>query len=82
MDEVGVMGEWWKGLSDRKRGLVVVAGVADAGLKAVALIDLKRRPASQVRGSKWLWTGLVLVNSAGLTSLAYLLFGRLPYPSE
>ena len=70
------MSEWWNGLSGRKRVLVVAAGVADASLKTVALIDLKRRPASQVRGSKWLWAAIVLVNSAGLTSLSYLVFGR------
>jgi len=66
----------WSELSGRKRALIVVAVVADAGLKAVALTDLKRRPAGQVRGPKWLWAAVVLINSGGLTSLAYLVFGR------
>jgi hypothetical protein len=70
------MSEWWNGLSSRQRGLVIAAGVADASLKAVALIDLNRRPASQVRGPKWLWAAIILINSAGATSLSYLVLGR------
>jgi hypothetical protein len=68
--------QWWSGLSGRKRVLVVLAGVADASLKAVAFTDLKRRPAEQVRGPKLLWAAMVLINSGGVTSLAYLIFGR------
>jgi hypothetical protein len=46
-------------------------------LKGSALVDLKRRPASQVRGSKARWaTAVVLVNSVGAVPLAYLLYGR------
>jgi hypothetical protein len=46
-------------------------------LKAVALVDLRRRPANQVRGSKARWaTAVVLVNSVGAVPLAYLLYGR------
>jgi NADH:ubiquinone oxidoreductase subunit B-like Fe-S oxidoreductase len=72
----GEMAEWWNGLSSRQRSLVVVAGVADAGLKVVAFTDLKRRPADQIRGPKWLWAAIVLINSGGLTSLSYLVLGR------
>jgi hypothetical protein len=75
------MSQRWNSLSPRKRGLIVTAAVADVGLKAVALVDLKRRPPTQVRGSKWLWAGIILINSAGLTSLSYLLFGRRPDPA-
>jgi hypothetical protein len=70
------MSEWWNRLSPRQRVLVVVAGISDASLKTVALLDLRRRPADQVNGSKWVWLGVILVNSAGATSLSYLLFGR------
>jgi hypothetical protein len=76
------MNTWWNGLSRRTRALVVAAGVADAGLKAVALTDLVRRPAGEVRGPKWMWAAIVLVNSAGLTSLSYLVFGRRPDPAR
>ena len=40
------------------------------------LIDLKRRPAAQVRGPKWLWAASALVNSAGVIPLSYFLLGR------
>jgi hypothetical protein len=46
-------------------------------LKIAALVDLKRRPADQVRGPKWLWAVAVfLVNSAGALPLAYFRYGR------
>jgi hypothetical protein len=70
------MSEWWNGLSGRQRALVTVAAVADCSLKTVAFIDLKRRPADQVRGPKLLWAGIILINSSGLTSLSYLVYGR------
>jgi hypothetical protein len=40
------------------------------------LVDLKRRPASQVRGSRRMWAAAMLVNSAGLIPLSYFVFGR------
>jgi len=67
----------WSDLSPRSRGLIVAAATAEAGLKAAALIDIKRRPASQIRGPKWLWAAVVvLVNSFGGAPLSYFLFGR------
>jgi hypothetical protein len=67
----------WNDLSPRTRRLIVVGGVFEASLKAVALTDLARRPAGQVRGPRWLWAvGLVLVNSVGAAPLVYLLAGR------
>jgi len=67
----------WSDFSPRSRRLIMVAATAEAGLKAAALIDIKRRPASQIRGPKWLWAVVViLVNSAGGAPLSYFLFGR------
>jgi hypothetical protein len=66
----------WSDLSKRKRRLIVVAGVAEAGLKAAMLIDLRRRPADQIRGSKWLWTPLAFVNLVG--PVLYFAVGRRP----
>jgi hypothetical protein len=40
------------------------------------LIDLKRRPASQVRGPKWLWASTALLNSAGVVPVYYFIVGR------
>jgi hypothetical protein len=46
-------------------------------LKAVALADLARRPATQVRGPKPLWAlTLTLFNSLGAAPIIYWLYGR------
>jgi NADH:ubiquinone oxidoreductase subunit B-like Fe-S oxidoreductase len=70
------MAKRWSDLSPRTRKLIIVAGVAEAGLKAAAAIDLKRRAADQVRGPKWAWFAGLIVNSAGLIPLSYFIFGR------
>jgi hypothetical protein len=67
----------WSDLSDRQRRLLVVGGVVEGLLKLAALNDLRRRPAGDVRGRKWVWAVvLTLANSAGLVPLAYFRFGR------
>lgn len=67
----------WSDLSQRNRRLLIGAGVAEGVLKIAALIDLKRRPATQVRGPKWLWATVVaVVGSAGILPISYFLFGR------
>ena len=56
----------WSDLSARTRRLLITAAVADATLRVAALIDIKRRPASQIRGRKRVWVATVaLINSAG-----------------
>ena len=71
----------WSDLSERSRRLLTITAVAEGILKLAALIDLKRRPASQVRGPKWLWaTALAVVGSAGVLPLSYFVFGRRPPP--
>ena len=45
------------------------------GLLAVTLIDIKRRPASQIRGSKRLWTTLSFINWV-IGPVAYFIVGR------
>jgi hypothetical protein len=67
----------WSDLSGRTRKLIIAVAVADSILKGAALIDIKRRPADQVRGPKWLWAPVVVVvNSAGVVPLFYFVFGR------
>jgi len=67
----------WSELSPRNRRLIVGAAVAEGILKLAALIDLKRRPAGQVRGPRWVWATLVaVVSSFGLVPISYFLFGR------
>jgi hypothetical protein len=66
----------WSDLSPRTRKLITAGAIAEAALKAAALIDLRRRPASRVRGSKRLWALAMIVNSAGIIPLSYFAFGR------
>jgi hypothetical protein len=67
----------WNDLSQRRRRALIVAAVAEGILKLAALNDLRRRPASQIRGPKWLWASVVtVVSSAGLLPLSYFVFGR------
>jgi hypothetical protein len=69
----------WSELDPRARGLVSVATVAEGILKLAVLIDLKRRPASQIRGPKWLWaTAVTVVSSGGILPISYFVFGRRP----
>ena len=64
-------------LSERTRKLLLAAAVAEGVLKIAALIDIKRRPASQIRGRKWMWAAVVAVaNSAGAVPVSYFVFGR------
>jgi len=39
----------WGDLSERSRRLILAAAVTEGCLKTAALIDIKRRPASQIR---------------------------------
>jgi len=67
----------WSDLSEGNRRLIMTVAVVEGILKIAALIDIKRRPASQIRGRKWLWAALVAIgNSAGVIPLSYFFFGR------
>jgi hypothetical protein len=70
------MAKRWSDLSIRSRRLIILAAVAETGLKAAAAIDIRRRPAGEIRGPKWAWLAGLVVNSAGLIPLSYFLFGR------
>ena len=65
-------------MSPRTRTVILVAAVAEAGLKAAVLADLRRRPAAEIRGPKWAWATSMIVNSAGLIPLGYFVYGRRP----
>lgn len=64
----------WSDLSDRQRVLIVAAAVAELSLKIVALVDINRRPAEQIRGPKALWRSAMAVNLLG--PLSYFAVGR------
>lgn len=67
----------WRDLSEHTRRLILITGAFEGALKIAALLDLRRRPADQVRGSKKAWgAAIVLINSAGAVPIAYFLRGR------
>ncbi len=73
------MKERWSELSPGTRRAVAVVAVLEGVIKVVALVDLARRPAEEVRGSKAAWaTAITFVNSAGAVPLAYFILGRDP----
>jgi hypothetical protein len=65
-----------RALSPRTRQLLLIVAAAETVLKVMMLIDLRRRPAIDVRGSKRLWSLSTLIASAGLIPLAYFVVGR------
>jgi hypothetical protein len=75
--ESAVSTQKWSDLSQRTRGLVITAAAADVILRVAALIDIRRRPASRIRGHKWIWaTAVAIVNSAGILPVSYFALGR------
>jgi hypothetical protein len=64
----------WADLSDGQRALLAAAAAAEVSLKIAALIDIQRRPASQIRGPKALWRAAMAVNLLG--PLSYFAVGR------
>jgi hypothetical protein len=67
----------WSDLSERTRRLLITVAVVEAILKVAALVDIKGRPASQLRGPKWMWASVVAVAaSAGVVPISYFVFGR------
>ena len=67
----------WNALSQRTRILLITAAAADGALRVAALIDIQRRPASQIRGRKGMWAAAVaIVSSAGVVPVSYFVLGR------
>ena len=64
----------WAGLSASQRRLLLAAAAAELSLKITALIDIKRRPAEQIRGPKAMWRAAMAVNLIGPVS--YFAVGR------
>jgi hypothetical protein len=61
-------------LTPTQQGLILGLASVELAFTATALVDLARRPASQVRGPKPLWLLGCFVQPVG--PLAYLVLGR------
>lgn len=69
----------WSDFSERSRMLLLTAAAAEGLLRVAALIDIKRRPADQIRGRKWMWAAAVAaISSAGVLPVSYFILGRHP----
>ena len=64
----------WSEMTPTQRKVVVLTGAAELVVTTIAAIDLYRRDASQVRGSRRLWLLTLGVQPFG--PLGYLAFGR------
>lgn len=64
----------WAEMSPLQRKAVVAGGAVELVVTAMAVSDLYRRDASQVRGPKAMWFASFAVQPFG--PLGYLLFGR------
>ena len=64
----------WGDLSEGQRNAIKILALAELTLKIAMLIDIRRRPASQIRGPKGAWCAAAAVNTIGPVS--YFAFGR------
>jgi hypothetical protein len=67
-------GRRWQELPTAQRVGTIVMGIVQVALMVAALVDIRRRPAKKINGSKRLWTGLAFVNYIG--PIAYFVVGR------
>lgn len=67
-------GPKWGDLSEGQRTAIKILAVSELMLKIAMLVDIRRRPASQIRGPKGLWCAAAAVNTLGPVS--YFAFGR------
>lgn len=66
----------WKDLSPQTKMRFMVMGAIQIALLVTALWDIRRRPATEIRGRKGLWMAISFINFVG--PIAYFIFGRKP----
>ena len=64
----------WSDFTGPQQALIVSGAVVEVVVTSIALVDIARRPSSQVRGFKPLWLMSFVVQPVG--PLAYLAVGR------
>lgn len=64
----------WSDLSRTQQRMITAGAAVELALTACALVDLARRPASQVRGPKLLWAAACFVQPVG--PISYFILGR------
>jgi hypothetical protein len=61
-------------MTPQQRSMAVTGAVIQLVLQWVALRDLRKRSAEEVKGPRWLWGVATFVNTVG--PIAYFVFGR------
>lgn len=56
---------YWKKLPVAARTAIPILGLIEFVLLFLAIRDIRRRPASQIRGPKWLWILISLIDFVG-----------------
>jgi saccharopine dehydrogenase (NAD+, L-lysine-forming) len=64
----------WNDLSPQKQLTISLVGLVQVALLGAALVDIRRRPAEQIKGSKKLWTLVAFINFVG--PITYFVIGR------
>lgn len=64
----------WSDFTSREQAVIIGAAAVELSLLVAALVDLKRRPADQIRGPKGAWVAASFVNFFG--PICYFAFGR------
>jgi len=64
----------WSDLTPTQQKALIAGGAVEVVLTTIALRDLARRPASEVRGRKWQWVLSFVVQPFG--PISYFLAGR------
>jgi hypothetical protein len=64
----------WSDLSTGQKRGIALSGAVQIGLLIAALVDIHRRPAGEIWGSRWAWTAVSFINFAG--PISYFAFGR------
>ncbi len=64
----------WHELSGAQQAGIVVMTIVQLSLLAAALLDLRRRPAEEINGTKGMWTAAAFINIIG--PISYFVWGR------
>ena len=64
----------WSDLTSGQRKAMIALGTVEVALASAAYIDLMRRPADKVNGSKGKWAAIIAINMFG--PIAYFTRGR------
>lgn len=64
----------WSELTQIQKTLIVVLGIVQVALLAVAQWDIHTRPEEEIRGNKWIWTAVAFINFVG--PIIYFVIGR------